>query len=67
MLTTDSVIPGASCQAEGCKQAGGAGGPVQHETHPVAAEIDGLKVRVVLCPKHREELSRLREKKQHHT
>jgi hypothetical protein len=64
MLTTDAVIPGASCQADGCEQAGSAGGPVQHETYPVAGDIDGLKVRVVLCAKHREALSRLRKEKQ---
>lgn len=64
MLTTGAVIPGVSCQANGCEQTGSAGGPVQHETHAVPGDIDGLKVRVVLCAKHREELSRLRNEKQ---
>jgi|GEM_PF-2708269 len=64
MLTTDAVIPSASCQANGCEQTGSAGGPVQHETYAVPGDIDGLKVRVFLCPKHREELSRLRKEKQ---
>lgn len=63
MLTTGAVIPGVSCQANGCEQKGSAGGPVQHETYPVAGDIDGLKVQVFLCPEHRKELKRLRDAK----
>jgi hypothetical protein len=63
MNTTDSVLPGHPCQADGCEQSGSAGGPVQHGTSPVPAEIHGMKIRVYLCPTHRDELKGLREPK----